>query len=53
MPEDTKPAPKSTEAEQRAVAVKAYYDGTTKEEKAAAVKKYPILSTIFSEANHN
>lgn len=51
--ETATPAPQLTEAETRKLAVQAYYDAETREAKAAVVKQYPILATIFSAANHN
>ena len=34
-------------------AVKAYYDAATKEDKAAVVKKFPFLNSVFSTVNHS
>jgi hypothetical protein len=57
MPEETK-TPAATEVKltpelERSVAIAAYYEATTREAKAAAVKKFPVLKTIFSDCNHS
>lgn len=42
-----------TVAQERMVAIKAYHEADTREAKAAVVKQYPILETIYSAGNHN
>lgn len=42
-----------TEAQQKAIAVQAYYDAPTRDAKAAVVKQYPVLKTVFSSGNHS
>jgi hypothetical protein len=44
---------KLSAAEEKAIAVQAYHDAATREAKAAVVAKYPVLKTIFSDANHS
>ena len=46
------PAP-LTDAQRIAIAVKAYYDAVSREDKAAVVKQYPELEFIFSAGNHS
>ncbi len=50
-------APKTSEVKTpeqlKKEAIEAYYLAKTREAKAAVVAQYPILSTIFSAANHS
>lgn len=45
--------PKLAVAQERKAAIQAYHDATTREAKAAVVKQYPFLNTIYSGANHD
>ena len=40
-------------AEEKRIAVQAYYEAKTKEERAAIVKQFPVLREIFSDSNHS
>ena len=45
---------KLTPEQEKAAAVKAYYEAAPDRDKmAAVVKEYPILNTVFSAANHS
>ncbi len=55
MAEDTKstPAPAApAKANDRKAAVEAWHDADTEEKRKAAVKKYPVLASIYSEAQN-
>jgi hypothetical protein len=43
----------ATVAQDRAQAIKEYYDAATREAKAAVVTKYPFLKEVFSPGNHS
>jgi hypothetical protein len=48
------PAPaEQKQAAERKEALKLWHDADTKEKKAEAVKRFPLLKEIFSELNHS
>lgn len=50
---ETSSATPAKPATEREIAIAAYYLAKTREEKAKVFAKYPILSSIFSAANHS